>query len=93
MENPTQENRNSEQEQPFQSDTEKLAQRHLKDPDHVITDEEMQNIRVGMTPPPDAPTEEAIRDAKEKAADHKADNDGDTTPGAQKITPWDVIGP
>ena len=80
-------------EKQFQSDTEKLARRHLEDPNHVITDEELKNVRVGMTPPPDQPTEEAIRDSKDKIADHKSDNEDDTIPGGQKMTPWDVIGP
>ena len=83
----------TERDQPFQSDTEKLAQRHLADPNHVITDEEMKSIRVGMTPPPDVPTEEAIRNAEEKIADHKSDSEEDNIPGGQKMTPWDVVGP
>ena len=76
-----------------QSDAEKLVHRHLTDPNHVITDEEMKNIRVGMSSAPDQPTEEAIREAKDKIADHKSDSEDDTTPGGQKMTPWDVIGP
>lgn len=94
MSNPEQENEKmGPAEEPFQSDAEKLARRHMADPSHVITDEELQSIRVGMTPPPDRPTEEAIRDAKDKIADHKADSEEDTTPGGQKMTPWDLIGP
>jgi hypothetical protein len=37
--------------QDFESDTKKLVRRHLSDKDHVITDEEIASIRVGMTPP------------------------------------------
>lgn len=84
---------NKKPDQPFQSDTEKLAQRHLANPDHVITEEELRNVRVGMAPLPDGPTEEALRNADEKIADHKADREEDTTPGSQKITPWNLIGP
>jgi len=36
---------------PFESDTQKIVRRHLEDPNHVITDEDLKNIRVGMTPP------------------------------------------
>ena len=93
MEKSTQENEKPAQDQSFQTDSEKLVQRHLEDPNHVITEEEMQNIRVGMTPPPDAPTREAIRESDEKIADRKAENEEDTTPGSQKVTPWDVIDP
>jgi hypothetical protein len=93
MDNQAPDNKSTGSVQPFESDAEKLAHRHLSDPDHVITEEEMKSIRVGMPSAPDQPTEEAIRESNEKIADHKADSDDDTTPGAQKITPWDVIGP
>ena len=89
-------NKNQSQDeapQKFQSDAQKLANKHLSDPDHIITDEELANVRIGMTPPPDAPTREAIRNADEKIADRKSDNDSDTAPGAQKTTPWDMINP
>lgn len=77
--------------QRFESDAQKLTNLHMADPNHVISDEEFQNIRVGMTPPPDAPTQKAIEDAEDKIADKKTDSDDDTIPGAQKSTPWDVI--
>jgi hypothetical protein len=75
----------------FQSDAQKLANQHLADQNHVITDEDLQNVRVGMTPPPDEPTQQAIKDAEERIADRKTDSEDDTIPGAQKTTPWDVI--
>lgn len=77
--------------EPFESDAKKLADRHLADPDHVITDEDMRNIRVGVTPPPDEPTQEAIDQADEKIADRKTTDEDKTLPGSQKITPWDVV--
>ena len=79
--------------EPFESDAAKLANRHMADPNHVITDEDFKNIKVGVTPPPDAPTQEAIKDGEDRIADHKADKEDDIAPGAQKTTPWDVIGP
>ena len=75
----------------FQSDAQKPANKHLADPDHIITDEDFANVRVGMTPPPDEPTRQAVEDAEEKIADRKSDSEDDTLPGAQKITPWDVV--
>jgi hypothetical protein len=45
-------------EERFESDTQKLVRRHLEDEDHVITEEEIRNVRVGMSPPPDEPTGE-----------------------------------
>lgn len=76
----------------FQTDAQKLAARHLADPDHVITDEDLANIKVGVTPPdPDAPTQQAVAESEDRIADRKSDSDDDTIPGAQKSTPWDVI--
>lgn len=57
----------------------------------MITDEEIANVRVGMTPPADAPTQQAVNDAADRIADNKANSEEDTLPGAQKSTPWDVI--
>lgn len=74
----------------FESDAKKLADRHLADKDHVITDEDMQNIRVGMSPGADAPTQQAVEDAEDRIADKKVDSEDDTLPGAQKATPWDL---
>jgi hypothetical protein len=36
--------------QSFESDAKKIVRRHLEDKDHVITEEEIASIRVGMTP-------------------------------------------
>ena len=47
-------NQSAEQnQQRFESDTKKVMRRHLSDKDHVITEEEIASIRVGMTPPSD----------------------------------------
>lgn len=81
------------QDPSFQTDSEKLVQRHLQDPNHVITEEDMQKIRVGVTPPPDGPSQEAINEFENRIADHKAESEEDTVPGSQKATPWDVIDP
>ncbi|HEX8314922.1 MAG TPA: hypothetical protein VF610_00170 [Segetibacter sp.] len=77
--------------QPFETDSQKLTNRHLADPNHVISDEEFQSIRVGMTPPPDDATQQAVSEFEDKIADKKSDSDNDIIPGAQKSTPWDVI--
>lgn len=79
-------------EERFLSDTQKVVQRHLADEDDVISEEDIRNVRVGMTPPLDE-TARDVPDADEHVADHKADSEEDTTPGAQKVTPWDVIEP
>jgi hypothetical protein len=74
----------------FQTDTQRLVQKHMADPDHQITDEDLAAVRVGMSPGPDAPTKQAIEDADERVADAKTDSEDDIVPGAQKITPWDL---
>ena len=86
QQNPAQENNR------FESDTQKLVREHLSDPNHEIKEEDIANVRIGMTPPPDAPTQQAVKDADDRIADRKADSEEDTLPGAQKSTPWDVIG-
>ena len=82
----------NKREEPFASDAKKLADKHLADPNHVITDEEMRNIRVGVTPSsPDEPTQQAIDEAEERVADRKAPDEDKPLPGSQKMTPWDVV--
>jgi hypothetical protein len=93
MEKRTQENETPKQDQTFQTDSEKLVQRHLEDPNHVITEEDMQKIRVGVTPPADGTTEEAIEESEDRIADRKVESEDDTLPGSQKVSPWDVIEP
>jgi hypothetical protein len=44
-------NSDVQNQEDFESDTKKLVRRHLSDKDHVITDEEIASIRVGMIPP------------------------------------------
>ena len=89
-----QEDTNNEQNgERFESDTQKVVRRHLENEDDIITDADIRNVRVGMTPPLDAPTEEAVRESEDRVADKKADDENDTVPGAQKVTPWDVVDP
>jgi hypothetical protein len=83
---------NSQSEEQFQSDTQKIVKRHLENKDDVITEEDIRNVRVGMTPPLDEATEEALEEREEKVADHKS-IDEERTSGGQKLTPWDVVEP
>lgn len=75
----------------FESDTQKVVRRHLEDENHVITEDEIRNVRVGMAPPPDAPTEEAIREREEKTADKKGPAENETASGEKRATPWDIL--
>src|SRR6476659_3204819 len=83
---------NTVQGEQFQSDTQRIVKRHLENKDDVITEEDIRNVRVGMTPPLDDATEEALEAREEKVADHKSiDEEG--IPYGQKLTPWDVVEP
>lgn len=72
QQNPLQENRH------YESDTARLVRRHLSDPDHVFTEEELANVRIGSTPMPEASAGQAI----EESEDHRANNREDSFPGA-----------
>ena len=67
------------------SDAKKLANEHLADPNHIITEEDMAKIRVGQTGEPDAPTREAIREAEDRASDSKSVSDDDDLPAEARI--------
>ncbi|HZH65618.1 MAG TPA: hypothetical protein VEY10_12065 [Flavisolibacter sp.] len=42
---------NTAQKHPqYESDTKQIVRRHLSDPNHVITEEEIASIRIGRTP-------------------------------------------
>ena len=84
----------------FESDTQKIVRRHLEDPDHVITDEEMQDIRVGMHPPEAGAStlerlkdEEALEDAEKKIVGNTDDIEEGKNKRDERITPWDTIDP
>jgi hypothetical protein len=95
--NETTENVNDER---FESDTQKIIHRHLKNEDDVITDEDIANVRVGMTPPQfDETTESRFEDDN---AHEEAENDltGDTEDldkdknlDNDQVTPWDTVDP
>lgn len=63
-----------------QSDAEKLMRRHLQNPDDVITDDELKNLKIAGTPDTVNPEEEA-------QIERKKDEDEEIRPA----TPWDVI--
>lgn len=77
----------------FESDTQKVVRRHLENEDDVITEEDIRNVRIGMSPPPDDPTEEGLQEREGKVADRKKLDEDEIAPGEEQITPWDVIEP
>lgn len=70
----------------FESDTQRLVRQHMEDKDHVISEEDMKNMQVGMTPPVDGEVEEEITEWQ-KRVNERDDNKG------QQVTPWDTIDP
>ncbi len=83
---------NNGQPEEFQSDTQRIIKRHLENKDDIITEEDIRNVRVGMTPPLDESTEEALAEREDKVADRKS-IDEEENPGGQRMTPWDVVEP
>jgi len=85
----------------FMSDTQKIVHRHLENENDVITEDDIRNVRVGMTPTPmdeatearfegddkiDEVEDEMIGEQKEEETDEKV-------AGKKRITPWDTIEP
>jgi hypothetical protein len=83
---PDQTNQPTQQEERFESDTQKLVRRHLEDPNHVITEEEIKNLRVGMSPGIDAETEKAVKALEERVQENNGDDNTE-----RPSTPWDVM--
>ncbi|MDB5253780.1 MAG: hypothetical protein JWP27_2949 [Flaviaesturariibacter sp.] len=69
-----------------ESEAEKLMREHLNTPGHVITDEELRNLRVGVP-----------REAAEPIADGQTERGAgrvhDEHSDGEASTPWDVIDP
>ena len=84
QQNPSQENLR------YESDTARLVRRHLSDPNHVFTEEELASIRVGSTPMPDVPSR-ISEDGDDIISENRADHGNKVIPGAQTTTPWDAI--
>lgn len=81
----------------FESDTQKIVHRHLENKEDVITDDDIRNVRVGMTPTSmDEPTEarfegdDAIDEVEEKYIGHEPADQNQ--PGSNNpINPWDTL--
>jgi hypothetical protein len=91
------ENTNGDQ---FESDTQKIIRRHLEDKDDIITDEDIANVRVGMTPPQfdEATTarfegEDARKAAEDNLLEGTEDMSKDENLDEGQITPWDTLDP
>lgn len=70
----------------FESDAHKIVRRHLQDKNHVITEEELRNVRVGMTPPPEEIDNVGYQGEEERPREN-------TDPAGTPLTPWDAVEP
>lgn len=83
----------------FESDTQKIVRKHLEDKDHVITDEEIASLRVGMVPPLDEATEsrfegdEAIENVEDEVVGDEKKIDEGENGRDNRLTTWDTIEP
>lgn len=89
--------RHSDNEDQFESDTQRIIRRHLENKDDIITDEDIASVRVGVNPQFDEAT--AARFEDDNAQD-QAEEDllGDTeeiekekNSDGDQITPWDTV--
>ena len=83
----------------FESDTQRIIRRHLENKDDVITDEDIANVRIGMTPPIDEATaarfegDSAREEAENNLLEGTEDMSKDENLDEGQITPWDTLDP
>jgi hypothetical protein len=76
---------NKNQIKQVESDTQRIVHRHLENKDDIITDEDIKNVKVGVTPAiPDAATLARFEDEEYNG------NDETNTEG-KPLTPWDLV--
>lgn len=72
----------------FESDTQKIIRRHLENEKDEITDEDIRNVRVGMSPPLD----EGVPLNETEFKKTLETNDGESKGASDEpITPWDTL--
>ena len=87
MANPLNTTENNSRENQPQSDSQKAVRRHLEDENHVISEDDIRNVRVGVTPEKVDTGEELVKQVEEENAEKKDDEQ----PNDKPITPWDVV--
>ena len=88
-------------EERFLSDTQKIVHRHLENKNDVITEDDIRNVRVGMTPTQMDEATEARFEGDDKIdeiedeliGEEKQDETEEKTTTKKRITPWDTIEP
>lgn len=89
--------RNSENEDQFESDSQRIVRRHLENKDDIITDEDIASVRVGVYPQFDEATaarfeDDNVQDQAEEDLLGDTDKlDEDENTNDEQITPWDTM--
>lgn len=88
------ENPQTEKEDRFETDAQRIVRRHLENEDDVITDEDLRSVRIGQVIPDETNEEgeenlEELIEEAEKKNPNKSDED--VKPTDDPITPWDTV--
>ena len=90
MDNPNQvPGTKKQQTEHFESDTDRIIHRHLANENDVITEEDIRNIRIGVTP-----AEREKEDFEQQVNDAASAEDNlSQAPTENPTTPWDIVEP
>lgn len=75
----------------FESDTQKIVRRHLEDPNHTITEEELRNVRIGMTPVINPGREDLLDETPDPTESNNYPDEAQSNSDAAK--PWNTVEP
>jgi hypothetical protein len=74
----------------YQTDSQKVVQRHLEDENHIISDEDIRNVRIGVTEVAPMQTEKILDKLVEEVEKENKEED-DVAQKDNPINPWDTI--
>lgn len=82
---------NGQQSEHFESDTDRIIHRHLENKDDVISEEDIRNVRIGVTPSHDEVKDERKNFEEEVENAQKTENGKAEDQTGNPITPWDTL--
>lgn len=83
---------NSKPTEQFETDSQRIVRRHLENENDIITDEDLRNVRIGMTPGTDEPTEDKMESLIEEVeSEKKSTDDNGIDSNDNPITRWDAV--
>lgn len=80
--------RSDELDESEELSTQDVVRRHMEDENHVITDQEMQNIKVGQSDEAEPIATEGLIEAREEDDESETEDEPDKD---HPVTPWDVV--